>query len=494
MKQITVLGGGISGLSTAWYLAKALPATTRIVLLERSKHLGGWLNSKRTHNDTLFETGPRSLRPKGYAGLLTLNLVNELGISDQLLVASKSSPASKHRLIYRGGQLNLLPHDLGTLLFKQPKILQGATLAFMKEPFVKARRDEEDESIHDFIARRVSPEFAEDIVGAVVHGIYAGSAKKLSLKAVMPFLFEAERKYGSIILGGLLNQKTDPRVQEFQLKLQKEAPYIWEKIQNASVFSFKEGIQAISDGIVENLKRYPNVTLKTEVECDRLEFGEDAKVILKNGETYSSDHIVSAIPSVKLSSLLPKSIPTLNKTVGTDIGVVNLSFSGKDVLPIQGFGYLVPPIEKEPVLGVVFDSSNLPEQDRGKDITRITAMMGGHRFRELFGEPETASKEQILEMAKSTISRQLGIQKEPIETQVSVLPECIPQYLVGHQERLVKTNSDLKELYPDQLSVTGASYLGVSVNDCVASSYELVNSLVASKFKGITGLEKTSRY
>ncbi|KAK9761305.1 oxygen-dependent protoporphyrinogen oxidase [Basidiobolus ranarum] len=207
-----------------------------------------------------------------------------------------------------------------------------------------------------------------------------------------------------------------------------------------------------------------------------------------------SDHIVSAIPSIKLSSLLPKSIPTLNKTVGTNIGVVNLLFSGKDVLPIQGFGYLVPPIEKEPVLGVVFDSSNLPEQDHGKDITRITAMMGGHRFQELFGELETASKEQILEMTKSTISRQLGIQKEPIEPQVSVLPECIPQYLVGHQERLVKTNSDLKKLYPDELSVTGASYLGVSVNDCVASSYKLVNSLVASKFKGITGLEKTSRY
>ncbi|ORX94252.1 Protoporphyrinogen oxidase [Basidiobolus meristosporus CBS 931.73] len=491
MKQITILGGGISGLSAAWYLAKALPATTRIVLLERSAHLGGWLNSHRSKSGTLFETGPRSLRPKGYTGLLTLNLASELGLTEELLVATKSSPASKHRLIYRGDQLHLLPYDLNSLLFKQPEVLRGTTFAFMKEPFVPARRDDADESIHDFIARRLSPKFAEDIVGAVIHGIYAGDAKNLSLKAVMPFLHEAERKYGSIILGGILGMKSDPRVKELREKLQSENPEMWGKLQDASIYSFKEGIQALSDGIVRSLKRFPNVILKTEVDCDRLEFGQVAKVVLKNGESYESDHVISTIPSTRLAPMLPKPIPTLSQTVGADVGVVNLSYAGKGVLPIDGFGYLVSPAEKEAVLGVVFDSSNIPEQDAGKDITRMTAMIGGHRFKELFGEPESVDPEHLLHVAKSTIARHIGVSKEPLESQVSIQAQCIPQYTVGHRERLGETHAHLKKLYPNQLSVTGASYLGVSVNDCVASSYELVNSLVATEFRGVTGLEKS---
>ncbi|KAJ1559809.1 hypothetical protein HK405_009273, partial [Cladochytrium tenue] len=224
MQRVAVLGGGVSGLAAAWHLARAPASAAReIIVLEASPRFGGWLHSVRSDRGDLFELGPRTLRPAGDPGTATLAMVrargprvHELGLANEVMTASKTSPAARNRLILHRGELNLLPSTLGSLLFRRPPpVLDGAVTGFLREPFVPRRRaavaldndqyddDDDDESVHDFVARRFSPAIAENVVSAVLRGIYAGDARKLSARSAAAGLWNLEKKHGSILRGML---------------------------------------------------------------------------------------------------------------------------------------------------------------------------------------------------------------------------------------------------------------------------------------------------
>jgi oxygen-dependent protoporphyrinogen oxidase len=175
------------------------------------------------------------------------------------------------------------------------------------------------------------------------------------------------------------------------------------------------------------------------------------------------------------------------------VGVVNLAYPAFVKLPVSGFGYLIPKSENEfeSILGTIFDSDAMPHQSQ-MPVTRLTVMMGGYRFDSLFGDPSTVSKDYLLQVATQAVKKHLGIAFDPIDTLVNVHQKCIPQYVVGHGQKmavlhhLLSSNSKMR----NRLLVVGASYTGVSVNDCVFESYKSVQRFSKDRLNGITGLEK----
>lgn len=169
--------------------------------------------------------------------------------------------------------------------------------------------------------------------------------------------------------------------------------------------------------------------------------------------------------------------------------VVNLYYRDEDLLPERGFGYLIPrsiPFEQNPefALGVVFDSDATVGQDTVPG-TKLTVMLGGHWWDNFETYPD---EEEGVSMAKSVLKRHLKIDQEPEMVHASLQKDCIPQYTVGHEQRLKQAHYELLSGYKGRLAVAGNSYTGVGVNDCIKAA-KIVASDVA-RGNDITGLER----
>jgi oxygen-dependent protoporphyrinogen oxidase len=465
MQKFIIVGGGISGLSAAYFLAKKSlqDGIPRHITLIQGAQPGGWLKTI-TQSNTLFETGPRSLRPAG-SGITTLEVIKEIGLENELLVVDGDSPAVQNRFIYYKGQLNNLSSNIIKTIFSKDPLLKGFVKNIIMEPF-KSKSKLNDESISDFVTRRLGKSTADNMLSAVVHGIHAGDIRKLSIKSTFPSLWNME-KSGSITLSILksLFKPTKP----IELSNEANREFV-ETLMKKRMYSFKNGMQTLSDQLLKKIIKMG--VLVIEKPATSIEFGNLITVKVDVQE-YKCDHIINALPSTKLSKLLPstneylKLKNALESIQAVDVAVVNLVYP-PNVLKIQGFGFLVPISDQDlNVIGVVFDSCSFPEHNNN---TILTAMMGGHAF-ERFGK-----NADFVDLAAADIEKVLGLKKELIQNSlVSIQRECIPQYVVGHSEKLKVIYEEIKKL--KRVSVTGASYEGVSINDCIHNAKLLVNTL-----------------
>ncbi|KAJ3197044.1 oxygen-dependent protoporphyrinogen oxidase [Irineochytrium annulatum] len=480
---VIILGGGISGLSAAWFLAKSAPKTLPITVVESTSRFGGWIQTK-LEGGTVFELGPRTLRPVGDAGTITLDMIYRLGLSDQILTVARSSPAAKNRFILHGGRLNMIPSSLMSAIADRPPVLKGAMTAIIREPF-KPKGSGADESIHDFVTRRFSESVATNLISAMVHGIYAGDARKLSVRSTFPMLWQAERDYGSVVKGLLRANSSAPP----DTLASAESLAFINEMKQCSVYSFKLGLQSLSDAIVRDLSNHSNVELKLDTAPTALHFTNFGVKVETKSQTFEGSHVVSAATAKSVSPLLPKPLQGLLNSISyVDVAVVNLAFP-KQELGVNGFGFLVPRNEPADVLGVVLDSCTLPEQDEA-DVTRVTAMLGGHMFFEKFGDPGTVSHARLEALAIETARKHLGLTGDPVKARVTIQRNCIPQYLVGHRANLRKVHDEISGSCFGRLSLIGSSFMGVSVNDCVKSGKTVADALCTG-VKPITGLEAT---
>lgn len=210
--------------------------------------------------------------------------------------------------------------------------------------------------------------------------------------------------------------------------------------------------------------------------------------------------MISALPSSKLHPLLPVAHSELNHNPSVTVAVVNLVYNADHArLAAPGFGYLIPRSENSAVkhqglLGVVFDSCAIPAQDQGpsRDHTlKLTAMIGGHMFDEVVAHPSPQSdavqhgskrNEELVSFFKNVatdaVKKHLQIDVSPELVKVHIQRNCIPQYLVGHLQRMQTLDQSLRKEYDGSLVVTGASYFGVSVNDCIKNAREVAESVL----------------
>lgn len=217
------------------------------------------------------------------------------------------------------------------------------------------------------------------------------------------------------------------------------------------------------------------------------------------------DHVISTIPSNKLEGLLSVSLPNLSSNSSVNVAVINFAYDNI-ALKFNGFGFLTPHPDssyKLPVpgtLGVVFDSNAMQGQEKDNKLVKLTVMMGGHMWDKAFGGATVSQvdPEIVYEKAREALAAYLGIFETPKYSMVNILPECIPQYGVGHESRLGVLHQRMAQEYGHMLSVSGASYLGVSVPDCVKNSRLLVEGLVRTGALGsrqdvVTGLNRAVR-
>ncbi|RCI02009.1 oxygen-dependent protoporphyrinogen oxidase [Rhizopus stolonifer] len=517
-----ILGGGISGLSAAYYLARMAPSTTKITLIEGKNRLGGWIESRRVtaghydnihclpkenqQNTVLFEAGPRTLRPEGTNGAILLEMIRHLDLNnDDLLSIPKSHPSAKNRYIYYQDKINKLPSDFGSFLRQRPPVLKSVPLAGLLEPLRTSRFEnglpkngEEDESIYSFISRRFNEHTATHLMGAVIHGIYAGDVRALSLQSTLNSLYEAERTYGSAVLGMLkgVSQATQTmRERGMAARSRKDDPDWFGRMEKMSVIGFKTGMDSLPDKITAWLKQRPNVEIITH---DSVQHIGEGKIKTEHREI-EADHIISTLPSSVLHSLLSRPLPHLMHNPAVDVAVVNLAYPSDIKLDYDGFGFLTPHRDSKypnPVpgtLGVVFDSNSLPIDS--EHATKLTVMMGGSDWKDAFGDVslDQLDPQVALQRARQAVSTFLGIHAEPHASMVHLQKQCIPQYLVGHRQRMRSLHHAIKQDYGHSLSVSGASYLGVSVPDCIKNSRMLVEELLVSGALGsrqkiVTGL------
>ncbi|XP_044742313.1 protoporphyrinogen oxidase [Chrysoperla carnea] len=465
-----ILGGGVSGLSAAYYLSQRI-SPSKIYLVEASNRFGGWIQSKQNGN-VLFELGPHTIRPKGEPGANTLQLIEQLNLSNEVIPIHTNHPAAKNRMIYVNKELHLLPSNLYGALIKRKPFSKPLLMSVLSELFQPQKQiPDGDESIYDFIERRFGKDVAEYAISPLICGICAGDAKEISVHFLAKSLFELEQKHGGIIKGTIKELFQNSKKNKIELcNLAKRA-----KSEKWSVYSLKSGLETLPLTLVNNLQE-KKVNLIKNSPCTSLEF-HDNKIFAKfKDQSLISDHVISSLLANKTAPLVEKQHPELAEYLygipSVTVGVVNIEFKGaikNDKL--NAFGFLVPPSQRIPILGIIFDSCCFPSNDS----TVFTVMMGGKWFEEYFGTDP--SEQSLLDVSKKYIQEILNIHNECESYEVNILKDCIPQYTVGHVQRIQNIYKYIDK-HDMPLTLCGTSYSGVGVNDVILSAKNAVQKVL----------------
>ncbi|MCL4145814.1 UNVERIFIED_CONTAM: hypothetical protein GTU68_000044, partial [Idotea baltica] len=405
-------------------------------------------------------------RVPGNAGANTLHLAEALNLEGKITPVSSDHISAKNRLIKVNGKLHKLPNSLRSTFSKLPPFSKPLILHLLndlKAPSVLSS----DESFFSFAQRRFGTEVAKYAIDPLCRGVFAGNAKDLSVMALAKRVYALEQEYSSVIKGFILDSKyAEKEDASLKSSLSERA-----KRQKWSIWSLEGGLESLVRAMEERVNN-GNVEILKETNIRQIECKGDKVELVTDKKTYTVDKAISCLPANVLSNLvkgwnadlhfLLKSIPFVS------VGLVNLEYPG-DIIKEPGFGYLVPSSEPSKVLGVIYDTCTFPHEGK----TVLTVMMGGYWFKEFF--QDDPSPESFLEIAKDEIRTTFNTSVEPTDFKVSILKDCIPQYTVGHFERV----SNIKKLLAGTpLHVAGNSYEGVGVNDVIYNTKKVIQSLL----------------
>ncbi|KAJ2733867.1 oxygen-dependent protoporphyrinogen oxidase [Coemansia sp. BCRC 34962] len=516
MTGFTVLGGGISGLSTAWYLTQRLPRSAAITVVEGSDRLGGWVRTERRKAGAavvLAEKGPRTLRTgTSREALAVLELVDDLSLRDSVVTAARSSAAARNRFIYYGGELNRMPAGLASLIGGLPPAARCLASGIWRDLTTRSTHDssQTDESIHSFVERRFGAAVDDNLASAVMRGIYAADTRDLSARALLFPFWLADRTGSTGVLRGLarvaklsrarnaVHAQRDLAERHSHAERRRRNPEFWEKVDAASMYSFEDGMQTLADALTTALRACPNVRVLTGEPAVALRAKEDcAEVALAGGQTVRAHHVISTLPAPRLAPLLGTADPSdaLASMPYASVAVVNVAYAARNVTPVDGFGYLVPRASaaQSGALGVVFDSRALPPQDRSAAVERLTVMLG-------LPSGTNATVGSVEEAALQTLREHLRITQAPADMDATIATHCIPTYTVGYVDRLADIHSWVARQLNGRLSVVGAAYGGPAVPQCVLHARDLVNhhlhlddNSALEAPQNVTGLEEIVR-
>ena len=393
--------------------------------------------------------------------------MESLGLSDEVIGIESKSGAARKRLILLKQKLVPLPSSFGDIFRKIDPFSKSMASILLKE-LLKPKfdlKEDEDISVFDFFSDRLGEEMAHFISDPLCRGITAGDSRKLSMKSLFPDIFHKTQAKGSLVKGMLSNSSNMSRNYRSPL-VKKISDNKW------STWSFKKGLQTLPEKLTDYLKSHDNVELKTTSAIKRISFKkEEATISLTDGSKVVTDELFSCLPAHLLCSCLeiPLLKQKLNEIPFVDVAVAVLEFEGR--VDLNAFGFLVPSFEGGPLLGITFDSSCFPQHDAGRDITRVTCMMGGDWFRQLFS---AKSDDQILEEAVKSSREILGFKSDPTESTFKIHRKCISQYVLGHS----KVVSEIKSLISEcgvNVHLLGSSFEGISVNDVILNARKAVS-------------------
>lgn len=304
--------------------------------------------------------------------------------------------------------------------------------------------------------RRFNYDVAQRLFDPMVVGIFGGDSRLISIRALFPKLKEWEEKQGSITKGFLKNWLQNKSAS-------KRSPYIPDASLSA-LFSFREGIGQLTSAL---LAKTP-ASIHYGHEVKEIIQAEKEVIIKTNQKKFRADYVFCALPAVQTGNLFIKDMPTLSKELislkSEGIIVINFGYK-KNVLLMEGFGYLIPNAAGEDLLGVVFDSSIFKQHNKHPQETRLTIKL----------KDVGQSKEEAIQTALLGIHRHLKISLKPDVISFKRIHAAIPQYAVGYLEKMKSLYSAFQKKLP-RCYLTGNYRIGVSVEHCIRCSKEAVQN------------------
>jgi oxygen-dependent protoporphyrinogen oxidase len=455
MSRIVIVGGGMSGLALAHRLEQLAPAA-EVTVLERRDRLGGTVGTIDREGFRV-ERGPNGFLDNNPS---TQTLCRDLGLGDRLIPASES--ARRNRFLFLHGRLRKLP--TGLLSFLTSGVLSWrAKLALLTERFRRPRLDLAEESINAFARRRTNAEVAETLADAFVTGIHAGDPALLSLRAAFPRFAELEREHGSLSRGMAATAKK----RRAEARARGEAPR-----RGLRMWSFREGLGFLIETLGQRLRRLPI----SGVSVQRVERSGASWVVLGEGQDrWPAEAVVLACPAYQQAILLADLDAELSDKVGgiayNRVAVIALGYRRDEVRhPLDGFGYLTPGRDRRDVLGVQWCSSIFDGRaPQGHVLLR--AICGGWHRPELVDWDD----ERLLSAVRGELRLALGITAAPVFHEIVRWDRAIPQYHLGHLERVTWIEQRLRN-HPG-LFLGGNCYHGISLNDCVEQAGVLAGTV-----------------
>ena len=452
MQRVVVIGGGIAGLASAHELLRRRPDLD-LVLLEASERLGGNIRTSQEDGFTL-EWGVN-----GFLNSVpeTLELVEELGMTTDLL---PSNQAAARRFIFRDGRLWEVPLK-PPAFFLSGLLSPGGRLRILGEPFARPR-PAGDETVFAFAARRIGPEAARVLVDAMVSGVYAGDSRVLSLRSTFPRMEEMERLYGSLVKALIARQREARRA--------GTRPGGGPAGPAGALTSFRDGMESLVTRLGE---RIGSTRIRLGEAVASVERGTaGAPFVVRTGATrFPCDHVVVAAPARYAARFLaPLDAPLATDLKGiayAGLAVVALAWRGSDLGAVpDGFGFLVPRGEGLRILGCLWDSSVFAHRAPAGSVL-VRAMIGGAQ------DPAAAelADEELLAITRRDLEVSMGITATPRMVRIYRNPLGIPQYHVGHGDRLARIDERLAGL--PGVALAGNSYRGVAVNNCAKEAKDL---------------------
>jgi oxygen-dependent protoporphyrinogen oxidase len=450
--RVVIVGAGISGLTAAYWLKKA---GVDVLVLEQGATVGGTMQTLR-EDGWLVETGPNS-------ALETTPLFGEmfegLGILDQRVYANEKS---NRRYILRDGMLHPLPMSPAAFLGSRLWSAAGK-LRLLKEPFVG--RAEKEETIAEFVQRRLGREFLDYAINPFVAGVYAGNPEQLSVRAAFPKLYALEEKYGGLIKGMIKGAKE--RRQRAETAKDR-----------ARMFSFVDGMGTFPQAIARMLGDAVQTNTRV-VGIERSDSSSWTVLFASQGRTdaVQAAAVIIATPAAHAAQMIARIAPSLAEKLSAiyypPVAEVFLGFRHEQIpRALDGFGFLIPAKEQRNILGTIWSSAIFPNRSP-EGHAALTTFVGGSR------QPEMCrlSDEDLIRIVTEELHAIMGVVGQPVFSKVLRWEKAIPQYNLGYLDIM-------SEVERCEAEVPGLFFCsnfrgGIAVGDCVMSGKRIADRVAS---------------
>ncbi|TWT58781.1 Protoporphyrinogen oxidase [Thalassoglobus neptunius] len=467
-KEIAIVGAGISGLAAAYHLlelSQEHSQPVKLTIFDAAKRIGGAFGTEQI-GDYRIERGADSFvtnKPWG------VRLCERLGIQDQLI---STNPEFRRALILHRGKpvetpagFQLLgPTELWPML-KSPLLSLPGKLRVAQEMFVRRKASNEDESLASFVRRRFGQELLDNIVQPMVGGIYTSDPERLSLQATLPRFLELEARYGSVIRG---------------LRKLKQGSSPASGARYGLFVTPAQGMQQLLNSLVEKIEESATIELKTKVQGIRPD-ADRIQIEFAEAPPRCFDGVVLALPAYLSASLLESANPDLSSSLSEiDYASSAIVVSGHQLddieHPLDAFGLVIPHRERRRILAVSFLSRKFPDRAPvGKVVLRT--FVGGAMQP---GEVEF-SDDQIMDTVRIELRSVLGVQGTPDFMKIVRYDRAMPQYEVGHLQRVERIRSQMDDL--QGVALAGNAFVGVGIPDCIRSGEEAAEKVWGDSFQ-----------
>ncbi|MCK5235969.1 MAG: protoporphyrinogen oxidase [Deltaproteobacteria bacterium] len=466
MKNVVIVGGGISGLSTAYFLKELARENNagplNITIVDKKDAIGGNIITELT-DGFLIEGGPDCfLSEKPWA----MALCKRLGLEDRLLATK--SPRGKTYVLSNGklhllpeGVILMVPTKMFPLLFSSLMTLSGK-IRMGLELFVPKKKTPGDETLGEFVRRRLGKEALDKIAGPLVAGVHAGDPDTMSIKSSFPKFVEMEQNYGSLIKGMLA-----------RMKLMKAKPRKGGK-PVTMFMTVKGGLGEVVKTLLSKIK---DVNILSSTVVSKMENNDDGyELTLDNGNVLKADAVVIATPAYATSEIVKTLDGKLTEKLGTipyvSTATISIGFKMKDIKhPMDGFGFVVPLSEGRKIMAASWVSRKWAGR-APDDCVLIRCFVGGAFNQDLVELGDEELKQIVLDELREI----MGIEATPVICRIFRWRRSMPQYTVGHEERVTEieelTNAH-KGLY-----ITGSAFRGIGISDNVREAEETAKKVL----------------